>query len=144
MLYQSIECERALYLFGKETSRIRIWAVRLLRLPAFDRFIILMIFANTVKLAVETYYLDFPLKVFEQVDYLFTAVFAFEAAVKILAMGFCMDSGAYLRLPDNCVDLLIVIVSIADNCLTDSTSLKQLKVLRLLRTLRPLRIVTHS
>lgn len=146
VLYQSIECERSLYLFGKYSSKVRAFTLRLLRHRYFERLIMIMIFANTLKLAVETYYLDDPLPIFEQIDYLFTVVFTFEAMIKILVMGFCMDPGSYLRYPDNCVDLLIVAVSIADNCLTDSNSqsLKQLKVLRLLRTLRPLRIVTHS
>lgn len=62
----------------------------------FERFIILSIMLSSVKLAVETYYLDDPSnsveeRLFTSLDYLLSAVFGLEAALKITAMGLCQD-----------------------------------------------------
>ena len=51
---------------------------------------------SSVKLAVETYYLDDPSnsveeRLFTSLDYLLSAVFGLEAALKITAMGLCQD-----------------------------------------------------
>lgn len=50
-------------------------------------------------------------------DYIFTFSFGIEALFKIIALGFVLEKGTYLRQPENIMDLFIVITSIADNVL---------------------------
>ena len=74
--------------------------------------------------------------------------------LKVVALGFVLDEGSYLRDNWNKIDLVIVVVSLIDiqsivtkyfqNNNTNSNSMNFLKVLRLLRTLRPLRFISHN
>lgn len=63
--------------------------------------------------------------------------------VKIVALGFTMDGGSYIRDSWNQLDFFIVITSMIDFSL-GNVELPFIKILRLLRTLRPLRVVSHS
>jgi hypothetical protein len=54
-----------------------------------------------------------------------------------------MDNNSYLRDYWNILDFFIVITSILDYILSNS-SFPDLKVLRLLRTLRPLRFISRN
>ena len=55
------------------------------------------------------------------------AIFIFEFLVKVIAMGFLIDSGCYLRDNWNKLDFLIVFFSIIDMSLTGK-NLKFIKV----------------
>lgn len=74
---------------------------------------------------------------------MFNYSFILEMITKLIAMGFIMDEGSYLRESWNQLDFFIVMASIADMSLSGS-DIKSLKVLRLLRTLRPLRVISHN
>ena len=63
--------------------------------------------------------------------------------MKIIALGFAMDKGSYLRDSWNRLDYFIVMTSIIDMMLT-STDIPALKVLRMLRMIRPLRVISHN
>ena len=76
-------------------------------------------------------------------DIAFNIIFAMEAVVKIIAMGFFMDKGSYLTEPWNVLDFFIVVASLIDMNL-ESVDIPAIKVLRLLRTLRPLRFISHN
>lgn len=62
---------------------------------------------------------------------------------KIVALGFVMDDGSYLRESWNVMDCFIVFTSTLDMCLTN-VDIPVIKILRLLRTLRPLRVISHN
>jgi hypothetical protein len=62
---------------------------------------------------------------------------------KLIAIGFIMDEGSYLRESWNQLDFFIVNSSILDMSL-DGFDLPILKILRMLRVLRPLRFITHN
>jgi Ion transport protein len=79
----------------------------------------------------------------ENFDRVFTALFVLEALLKSVALGFCMDQGAYLKEGWSQMDFIIAIVSIIDSALAN-LNLPAIKVLRLLRTLRPLRFISHN
>lgn len=63
--------------------------------------------------------------------------------LKIIALGFTMDDGSYLRDSWNSLDFFIVMTSIVDMLLTN-TDIPALKVLRMLRMIRPLRVISHN
>lgn len=111
----------------------------------FEKFILLLIISSSVKLAIDTYFLN-NIEVQDllgNIDILFTGVFLIEATIKIIAFGFIIDKGSYLRESWNILDFFIVITSIMDFFITN-ISIPSLKILRLLRTLRPLRFITHN
>jgi hypothetical protein len=90
--------------------------------------------------------------IFDYCDIFFTLIFLGEMILKLIALGFVMGDGTYIRDNWNRIDFIIVVVSIIDlqGLITKMTgsaannSLGFLKVLRLLRTLRPLRFISHN
>lgn len=46
----------------------------------------------------------------EQIEYAFLAVFTLEMMIKIVAYGFVLDQGSYLRVPWNVLDFTIVVL----------------------------------
>lgn len=46
----------------------------------------------------------------ESVEYVFLVIFAFECMMKIIAYGFLMHQGAYLRNGWNILDFVIVVI----------------------------------
>jgi hypothetical protein len=69
-----------------------------------------------------------------------TSVFIFEAALKIIAMGFIFHKYSYMRYGWNVVDFIIVIAGILEFIAVDLN----LKALRILRVIRPLRSLKAS
>ena len=66
-----------------------------------------------------------------------------EFVLKVIALGFAMDAGSYMRDGWNRLDFFIVTTSIIDMMLTN-TDIPALKVLRMLRMIRPLRVISHN
>uniref|UniRef100_A0A8C6PGH1 Voltage-dependent T-type calcium channel subunit alpha n=1 Tax=Nothobranchius furzeri TaxID=105023 RepID=A0A8C6PGH1_NOTFU len=82
-------------------------------------------------------------------NYIFTAIFVTEMAVKIVALGFFFGDKAYLRSSWNILDGMLVMISVVDILVslisnTGTKILGMLRVLRLLRTLRPLRVISRA
>jgi len=76
-------------------------------------------------------------------DFIFNYLFILECVLKIIALGFAMDEGSYMRDGWNKLDFFIVTTSIIDMMLTN-TDIPALKVLRMLRMIRPLRVISHN
>jgi hypothetical protein len=76
-------------------------------------------------------------------NYVINIVFIFEMVIKIIALGFIMDSGSYLRESWNIMDFCIVLFSILDMSLSQ-INITFLRILRMIRVLRPLRIISHN
>ena len=107
-----------------------------------------LIIANTVILAMTDYSLDaidenldpstersaFN-QVVDETELFFTIAFTIEAVLKIIAMGFALSPGAYLREGWNVLDFLVVVSGL----LNSIPGMPDVKVLRTLRVLRPLR-----
>ncbi len=85
-------------------------------------------------------------------NYIFTAIFAIEMVIKIIASGLVVGPNTYLHTGWNIMDGFIVIISVVDLAVTNRGSitpstgsdtashiLGMLRVFRLLRALRPLR-----
>lgn len=108
----------------------------------------LLIALSSTKLAMESYLVDLPednqlVVISNELDFLFNYLFIMECVLKILALGFAMDDGSYLRDSWNKLDFFIVTTSIVDMMLT-GTEIPALKVLRMLRMIRPLRVISHN
>ena len=152
-LFRRNECENALY-FIPQTNKFRIYCMQLCGYKWFDNFILVMILLSTARLILDTFVNGyFWVLAFDVCDLFFNIVFLIECFVKVIALGFVMDEGSYLRDNWNKIDLFIVAFSLLDfyslytKYLTDSqgrSSLQFLKVLRLLRILRPLRFISHN
>ena len=70
-------------------------------------------------------------------------MFALEAAMKIVALGFMLDENSYLTESWSQLDFFIVITSLVDMIFAN-VDLPFIKILRLLRILRPLRFISHN
>lgn len=80
----------------------------------FEYLILLTIFANCVALAVFT---PFPYgdsnqtnAYLEKIEYIFLVIFTAECVMKVIAYGFAMHPGAYLRNGWNLLDFTIVVI----------------------------------
>lgn len=80
----------------------------------FEYLILLTIFANCVALAV---YTPFPCGdsnqtnlYLEKIEYIFLVIFTAECVMKVIAYGFAMHPGAYLRNGWNLLDFTIVVI----------------------------------
>ena len=108
----------------------------------------LLIALSSVKLAMESYFVDADeeatiLKISEELDYVFNYMFNLECILKVIALGFAMDDGSYLRDSWNKLDFFIVVTANIDMMLS-GTEIPALKVLRMLRMIRPLRVISHN
>ncbi len=108
----------------------------------------LLIAASSTKLALESYFVDYGeessvKKVGKELDFAFNYVFILECVLKVIALGFTMDGGSYLRDSWNGLDFFFFFLSIIDMSLS-GTDIPALKVLRLLRMIRPLRVISHN
>ncbi len=140
------ECNYSLYIFSKENP-IRIFLWRLVSSKRFEWGIILLISISAILLAAGTFYLSTPdPSVTDIMDYINDVLifcFGIEAVLKIIAYGFLVDSGSYLRSTWNIMDFAIVIASFIDFAMS-SVNIPMIRVLRLLRTFRPLRFVSNN
>ena len=125
---------------------------RLIKHPAWDNTIIVLIILSSVKLGADTYLYaldedDIVVLISKYADDIFNYSFILEMSVKVIAMGLIMDGGSYLRESWNQLDFFIVCSSIVDMILvamSDGQSVGFVKILRLLRVLRPLRMISRN
>ncbi|KAG7393764.1 hypothetical protein PHYPSEUDO_004527 [Phytophthora pseudosyringae] len=129
-----------------ESSRFRqalIWCITWKR---FDQFILCLILANSVILAIADYSkvdaqgdLDSSQSIRNAIvnsaDRIFTILFAVECTMKIVAMGLFGEQGAYLMDPWNWMDFVVVFIGI----LAVIPGIPNVSMLRIFRVLRPLR-----
>jgi len=106
------------------------------------------ILLSSAKLAADTYghlWEDDVTVVFVMAvaDYFFTIAFIIEMVIKLIALGFVMDEGSYLRDNWNRLDFFIVVTSMVELSF-QGRGLPIIKIFRMLRTLRPLRFISHN
>ncbi|GAA30063.2 voltage-dependent calcium channel alpha 1 invertebrate, partial [Clonorchis sinensis] len=80
----------------------------------------------------------------EKIENVFIVIFTVECALKIVAFGFVMHSGAYLRNGWNILDFTIVVLGLLQPLIQEMVeeSGVDVKALRAFRVLRPLRLVS--
>ena len=147
LLYHGVECENSLYIFNKKNP-FRLMMYKIYKHKLFDNTIMFLIALSSIKLAADSYFTGYApdsvtIQVSEWIDIFMNICFLFELIVKVIALGYAMDDGAYIRESWNQLDNFIVATSILDMSLTN-VDLPVIKILRLLRTLRPLRVISHN
>ncbi|KAL9888468.1 muscle calcium channel subunit alpha-1 isoform X1 [Glossina fuscipes] len=137
--------ERALFCLGLKNP-LRAVCLKIVDSKIFEYFILLTIFANCVALAV---YTPFPAgdsndtnQFLENIESIFMVIFTSECAMKIIAYGFCMHNGSYLRNTWNFLDFFIVVIGILSSSLSTLMQGVDVKALRAFRVMRPLRLVS--
>ncbi|XP_059609825.1 muscle calcium channel subunit alpha-1 isoform X5 [Phlebotomus argentipes] len=137
---------RALFCLGLKNP-IRKLCIDVVEWKPFEYLILLTIFANCVALAVYTPYPNSDSNTtnaaLEKIEYIFLVIFTAECVMKVVAYGFVLHSGAYLRNGWNLLDFTIVVIGMISTAL--SNLMKEgfdVKALRAFRVLRPLRLVS--
>ncbi|XP_075909071.1 voltage-dependent P/Q-type calcium channel subunit alpha-1A isoform X2 [Petromyzon marinus] len=136
-----LDPNRSLFILG-EDNPFRKLAKRITEWPPFEWMILTTIIANCIVLALEQHLPDedkTPLsKKLEETEPYFIAIFCFEAGIKILALGFLLHKGSYLRNGWNVMDFVVVVTGL----LANMGSYYDLRTLRAVRVLRPLKLVS--
>ena len=107
----------------------------------FETASLLIILANCVTLAMDDPTTDVRKDWQVYVDYTFQGLYSLELLIKVFAMGFLFNQGAYLRDLWNVLDFAIVLFGYLEY-LNISNGGFDLKSLRIFRVLRPLRTIT--
>ncbi|XP_065072313.1 voltage-dependent L-type calcium channel subunit alpha-1D-like [Rhopilema esculentum] len=139
---------RSLFLFSTN-NRFRLFCHSLVSLKHFDHIMLVIIILSSIILAMED-----PLVVsskhndlLRDIDIAFVSIFTFEVLLKIVAHGFILHKGSYLRDWWNVIDTFIVACNITAIVLSyqgddlASGGGQTLKSMRVLRVFRPLRVV---
>lgn len=141
---QNLRPKRALFCLSVGNP-IRRVCISLVEWKPFDYFILANIFATCVVLALmnpdpagDTSGINMKLN---RAEIFFTIVFSGEAIVKIIAMGFALHPGAYLRNAWNILDFSIVVIGFVTLIFEEYIEV-DVKALRAFRVLRPLRLVS--
>ncbi|XP_063422202.1 voltage-dependent calcium channel type A subunit alpha-1-like isoform X3 [Mytilus trossulus] len=136
---------RSLFIFSEENF-IRKYAKIIIEWGPFEYMVLLTIIANCIVLALEEHLPEFdktPLAVqLEATELYFLAIFCVEALLKIVALGFCLHKGSYLRNVWNIMDFIVVVTGFITIYPTTSNSSIDLRTLRAVRVLRPLKLVS--
>lgn len=123
--------------------------------PHFDHFIMFLIIFSSLTLAIDSPYMpdDGLKKTLASIDYVFTAIFALEMIMKMLALGIVvpypeLEQPAYLCVGWNWIDSIVVVTALLDIIMSSvsggNSSLRSLRALRTLRALRPLRLIKRN
>ncbi|CAC5382662.1 CACNA1B [Mytilus coruscus] len=136
---------RSLFIFSEENF-IRKYAKIIIEWGPFEYMVLLTIIANCIVLALEEHLPEFdktPLAVqLEATEVYFLGIFCVEALLKIVALGFCLHKGSYLRNVWNIMDFVVVVTGFITIYPTTSNSSIDLRTLRAVRVLRPLKLVS--
>ena len=138
---------RSLFLFPAD-SKIRSYLRSFISNPYTEGFIYHLIALNSILLALDEPILadSYQIDTIARFVNLITGVFIIEALIKIVAMGFVIGPGTYLKDSWNVLDFVIISFSVL-NWILDSVSgisVSFLRGFRALRALRPLRMVSRN
>ncbi|XP_057305572.1 sodium channel protein 1 brain-like isoform X3 [Hydractinia symbiolongicarpus] len=132
--------------FKNETwTKFRMQIKTLIENKWFENGILVLIAASSLILVFEDIYLSTKpnlVKALDILNIIFCVLFFFEFVLKVIGLGVY----TYVKNPWNCLDFVIVMVSIVSviNIYTNSANnIKTLRSLRTLRALRPLRAVSR-
>ncbi|XP_066141787.1 voltage-dependent calcium channel type A subunit alpha-1 isoform X2 [Euwallacea fornicatus] len=134
----------SLFLFSEENI-VRRYTRFIIEWPPFEYAVLLTIIANCVVLALEEH-LPCADKTglaqkLEKTEVYFLAIFCVEASLKILALGFVLHRGSYLRNIWNIMDFFVVLTGFLTLFPQDLETV-DLRTLRAIRVLRPLKLVS--
>ncbi|CAH2060425.1 unnamed protein product, partial [Iphiclides podalirius] len=138
--------KRALFCLSLNNP-LRKLCISIVEWKPFEWMILTTIFANCIALAVYTPYpsgdSNYTNSVLEKIEYIFLVIFTGECVMKIIAYGFVMHPGSYLRNGWNLLDFTIVVIGMVSTVLSSIfKDAFDVKALRAFRVLRPLRLVS--
>jgi hypothetical protein len=128
------------YIFASD-SAFRYWCWRTVRHPVFDRLITATVMMSVGCLISESVLYDetFTSSAYVRIVWFnsfINGIFVLEAAVKIIAMGFILGDGAYLRDTFNCIDFLVIMLQFilfAVNITTNVTGARSARFVKFAR-----------
>ncbi|XP_035706296.1 voltage-dependent calcium channel type A subunit alpha-1 isoform X5 [Folsomia candida] len=134
--------------FFTDDTKVRRCTRFIIEWPPFEYAVLLTIIANCIVLALEEHLPDGDKTILaqklEQTEHYFLGIFCVEATLKILALGFVLHRGAYLRNIWNLMDFIVVVTGLM-TVLAENTKSKveviDFRMLRSFRVLRPLKLV---
>ncbi|XP_028408443.1 voltage-dependent R-type calcium channel subunit alpha-1E-like [Dendronephthya gigantea] len=136
----------SLWLFS-ETNPFRVRCKAIVDSKPFDYFILLTIFANCILLAMNTPLPNEDKSItnerIESAEIYLLVIFGIECILKVIAFGFLLHPGSYLRSGWNMLDFVVVVtgfLSLPE--LQLGINAGSLKALRAARVLRPLKLVS--
>ncbi|KAG8034480.1 hypothetical protein G9C98_007556 [Cotesia typhae] len=113
--------------------------------PPFEYAVLLTIIANCVVLALEEHLPKHDKTILaqklESTEIYFLGIFCVEASLKILALGFVLHRGSYLRNIWNIMDFFVVVTG-SMTVFAETNVDVDLRMLRSFRVLRPLKLVS--
>merc|ERR1719318_828302 len=140
---EPIPAGASFFIFSQDNS-LRIFCHWLQGHPIMSNFILVCILVSSALLACED-----PLQSKSDInntlgyfDYVFTTIFTIECSLKLITYGFLFHKGAFARSPFNCLDIVVVSVSLIS--IFGGSGIGFLKILRVLRVLRPLRAINRA
>merc|ERR1711970_1531073 len=140
---EPIPAGASFFIFSQDNS-LRIFCHWLQGHPIMGNFILVCILVSSALLACED-----PLRsksdinnTLQYFDYVFTTIFTIECSLKLITYGFLFHQGAFARSPFNCLDIVVVSVSLIS--IFGGSGIGFLKILRVLRVLRPLRAINRA
>jgi len=139
-LFYNVECHQSLWLFSKH-SKLRILCYKMSLNPRVENFWLVVIIANAIKMIIDTYFTNSS--VLNTLDIVFFCLFSLEVMIKVIAAGFVINKGSYLRNYWNVLDFIIVTFVMIDLSV-QSLNFSVIKGFRVLRMLRPLRLISHN
>uniref|UniRef100_A0A4W6ESW9 Sodium channel protein n=1 Tax=Lates calcarifer TaxID=8187 RepID=A0A4W6ESW9_LATCA len=117
-----------------EASNLKMMFLLFLKMKTvFSLFIMVTILTNCVFMTMSD-----PPPWSKTVEYVFTAIYTFEATVKVLSRGFCVGDFTFLRDPWNWLDFMVISMAY----LTEFVDLGNVSALRTFRVLRALKTIT--
>jgi len=129
---------RSVFLFHWE-NKFRQLLVKITSHKKFDSILMFLILLSSIASILGDQDVPEDVKdVCAYLDMIFTFVFLSECVMKVIALGFVLHKGAYLRDAFNCLDFFIVCVALLS--LLGSLGVSWVKNLRMLRYLRFLRL----
>ncbi|XP_064547056.1 sodium channel protein 60E isoform X2 [Drosophila montana] len=127
---------------AKHWTRVRTAVLTVVDTPAFEWFVLVLIFASSITLCFEDIYLDSNKtlkRVLYWTNFSFSLIFVLEMVLKWLALGFSKYFTSFWTI----LDFIIVFVSVFSLLIEENENLKVLRSLRTLRALRPLRAISR-
>ncbi|KAM5233408.1 sodium channel protein type 10 subunit alpha isoform 3-T4 [Hipposideros larvatus] len=122
---------RALWLFSP-FNWIRRTVIKVSPFRWFSSFITITILVNCVCMTQN----ELP----ERIEYVFTVIYTFEALIKILARGFCLNEFTYLRDPWNWLDFSVITLAYIGEAI-DLRGISGLRTFRVLRALKTVSVI---
>ncbi|KAH8283438.1 hypothetical protein KR018_001668, partial [Drosophila ironensis] len=127
---------------AKHWTRVRTAVLTVVDTPAFEWFVLVLIFASSITLCFEDINLDRNKtlkRVLYWINFSFCLIFVVEMILKWLALGFSKYFTSFWTI----LDFIIVFVSVFSLLIEENENLKVLRSLRTLRALRPLRAISR-